>query len=199
MLVDGLSQVALKGVLACRLMSTSPSRAHTELERILDSLRRMLADVRHVASDYRNISFTGEVDSAQAILTAAGIEVRADLRLGALDDRTDTVLATMLREAVTNILRHSTARHCVIEGADGRLTIANDGVDLPSGPPYGPQPAWSGRFGAAPGRRRRSAGGTRRGRVVQGDRSFVTAARLRLPLWHIGCLGVTCRGAECWS
>lgn len=133
-LVDGLSQVALKGVLACRLMSTSPSRAHTELERILDSLRRMLADVRHVASDYRNISFTGEVDSAQAILTAAGIEVRADLRLGALDDRTDTVLATMLREAVTNILRHSTARHCVIEGADGRLTIANDGVDLPSGP-----------------------------------------------------------------
>ncbi|WP_165959470.1 sensor histidine kinase [Nonomuraea longispora] len=133
-LVDGLSQVALKGVLACRLLGTTPSRAHTELERILELLRRMLSDVRHVASDYRNISFIGEVDSARAILAAAGIEVTVDLRLGTLDKKTDAVLATVLREAVTNILRHSTARRCVIEGEDGRLTIRNDGVELPPGP-----------------------------------------------------------------
>ncbi|MFI6901787.1 sensor histidine kinase [Nonomuraea sp. NPDC050394] len=134
-LVDGLSQVALRGVLACRLLNVAPERAPAELEGILELLRRMLADVRNVASDYRNLSFTGELDSSRAILAAAGIEVTIDLRGRTSDQKTDAVLATMLREAVTNILRHSTARHCVITSEQGSLTIRNDGVDPSSGQP----------------------------------------------------------------
>ncbi|MFI6532805.1 sensor histidine kinase [Nonomuraea sp. NPDC050547] len=134
-LVDGLSQVALRGVLACRLLDVAPERAPSELEGILELLRRMLADVRNVASDYRNLSFGGELDSSRAILAAAGIEVTIDLHGRVRDQKADAVLATMLREAVTNILRHSTARHCVITSEQGSLTIRNDGVDPSSGQP----------------------------------------------------------------
>jgi len=51
---------------------------------------------------------------------------------GALDERVDTVMATVLREGVTNVLRHSSARNCSIETSEAggvlRLRIANDGV-----------------------------------------------------------------------
>ena len=54
---------------------------------------------------------------------------------GPLDRETDTALAAVLRESVTNVLRHSRARECAItvvtDGGLVRLTIANDGVPPP--------------------------------------------------------------------
>jgi two-component system, NarL family, sensor histidine kinase DesK len=127
-----LSAITLKAEFTRRLIGTNPGRARDELAEVLDIARQALADVRIVASGYRNISLAKEASSVSALLAAAGIDAQVDINCGMLDESVDTVLATVLREAVTNMLRHSTARHCTIEASITddtiHLHVANDGV-----------------------------------------------------------------------
>jgi two-component system sensor histidine kinase DesK len=127
-----LSAITLKAEFTRRLIGTNPGRARDELAEVLDIARQALADVRIVASGYRNISLAKEASSVTALLAAAGIDAQVDINCGMLEEKVDTVLATVLREAVTNMLRHSTARHCAIEASITddtiHLHVANDGV-----------------------------------------------------------------------
>ena len=81
------------------------------------------------------------------------MNVRADIGAGPRPTAADAVLAPVLREAVTNILRHSAATACVIEAtsADGalRLHVSNDGVPDQTG--AGDHPAWPAADGAGSG------------------------------------------------
>lgn len=127
-----LSAITLKGELIHRLLPMHPARAKSEVEDVLAMSRQSLADVRSVASGYRDMSLQDEISSAQSVLSAADVRVTARVRIGHLDQELDTVFATVLREAVTNVLRHSRATYCEIaaERTAGqmRLTIVNDGV-----------------------------------------------------------------------
>ncbi|MBV9446009.1 MAG: two-component sensor histidine kinase [Streptosporangiaceae bacterium] len=127
-----LSAITLKAEFTRRLVGSNPGRARDELAEVLDIARQALADVRIVASGYRNISLVKEASSVSSLLTAAGIDAQVEINCGMLDERVDTVLATVLREAVTNMLRHSTPRHCEIEagitGDHVYLRVANDGA-----------------------------------------------------------------------
>ncbi|MGP9017713.1 sensor histidine kinase [Streptomyces sp. BR1] len=135
----GLSAITLKSELTLRLVQQRPERAREELGAILQISRQALADVRAVASGYRAMSVNAEAASAEEVLAAAEIDARIDLDLGPVSREAGTVLAVVIREGVTNILRHSKAQHCVIEahcvgagnggeGASVRITVANDGV-----------------------------------------------------------------------
>ena len=127
-----LSAITLKAEFTRRLVGTNPARARDELAEVLDIARQALADVRVVASGYRNISLAKEASSVTSLLAAAGINATVEISCGMLDEKVDTVLATVLREAVTNMLRHSTARHCTVQAsitADSiTLSVSNDGV-----------------------------------------------------------------------
>jgi two-component system sensor histidine kinase DesK len=128
-----LSAISLTGELAYRLIDSQPAAAKRELESVLTLSRQALTDVRAVANSYRHMSLGTESAGAEAILSAADIEVRADV---AIPDRipgpADTALATVMREAVTNVLRHSDASRCEIRGfvtgGEYRLIVANNGV-----------------------------------------------------------------------
>jgi signal transduction histidine kinase len=78
-----------------------------------------------------------EATSVTSLLATASISAQVDVATGALDEQVDTVLATILREAVTNMLTHSAVRHCVIKadvaGDTVRLQVRNDGVTGPGG------------------------------------------------------------------
>jgi two-component system, NarL family, sensor histidine kinase DesK len=128
----GLSAAALKADLVGRLMGRDNAQAAAELgelDRICTAAR---SDIRQVTGEGQRLSLAAELADARHILTSAGIQVQADILAGPLPEAADDVLATVLREAVTNILRHSTAATCTIEGGpcDGglRLRISNDGV-----------------------------------------------------------------------
>jgi two-component system, NarL family, sensor histidine kinase DesK len=127
-----LSAITLKAELTRRLVASNPARARDELAEVLDISRQALADVRLVASGYRNISLAKEASSVTSLLATAGITAQVEIDCGALDERVDTVLATVLREAVTNMLRHSGAQNCNINASQAdniiRLRVANDGV-----------------------------------------------------------------------
>ena len=127
-----LSAITLKSELTHRLVMKHPERAQEELAEVLDISRGALADVRSVASGYRELSLDKESESARSVLLAADVDVRMHLDYGELPMRVRTVLATVLREGITNVLRHSKAEHCEItvrqEGNNVRIDIVNDGV-----------------------------------------------------------------------
>ncbi|HET9167933.1 MAG TPA: histidine kinase [Actinospica sp.] len=131
-----LSSITLKSELTYRLVQKQPERAQAELAEILEISRQALADVREVSSSYRQMSLAAEAASARGILEAAEIDTEVAISCGPLPPALDTVLATTLREGVTNMLRHSKVQRCIITATetDGRilLELANDGVADPS-------------------------------------------------------------------
>jgi signal transduction histidine kinase len=90
--------------------------------------------VQLVASGYPELSLQEELRKAAALLTAAHITVDTDIQLeaGELANRVSTLLATVLREGITNVLQHSTAKHCAITMVQREqrivLEIVNDGA-----------------------------------------------------------------------
>nr|WP_237499941.1 histidine kinase [Streptomyces sp. SID8379] len=135
-----LSAISLKSELTRRLIGHDAERAAAELTDIVDISRQALTDVREVASQYRDLSLDAETRSARSVLAAAGIEVTMAVVHGSLPDRVGTVLATVLREGVTNVLGHSKAEHCSItirqEAGAVSITIVNDGIQPePAGVP----------------------------------------------------------------
>jgi len=124
-----LAAILLKCELARRL---DADRARKELDDVLTMTNRAMEDLRTVSGERGRLSVTAEAESARSLLTAAGIAVELDLDHDILGKDVDTTLGVVLREAVTNILRHSTARRCTIRTSarDGtvRLSVRNDGV-----------------------------------------------------------------------
>ncbi|MET8974900.1 histidine kinase [Streptomyces sp. NPDC004539] len=127
-----LSAITLKCELIHRLVLAHPGRALDEVESVLAVSRQAVADARLVASGYREMSLAAEAESAVEVMAAADIRTTMDIACGRLHPAVDTVLATTLREGVTNILRHSKAQTCDIravrEGETVRLVLVNDGV-----------------------------------------------------------------------
>ncbi|MER6024986.1 histidine kinase [Streptomyces sp. NPDC001851] len=128
-----LSTITLKGELVSRLIPTRPEVAAEETTSLLLVARQALADVRLVSRGYRDMSLREEAESAARVLMSADVRTEVDVQVGRLHPVVDTVLATALREGVTNILRHSKAEVCTIRATSGTetvlLTLVNDGVE----------------------------------------------------------------------
>ncbi|MFG1950390.1 sensor histidine kinase [Micromonospora sp. NPDC048830] len=127
-----LSLIVLKSELAYRLVPARDDRAREEIREVVRTSRRALTEVRAVASGSLTMSLPAETRSAAGMLSQVGIDTTVKAEVDQLPASVDVVLATVLREGVTNLLRHSQARHCRIEivraGASVRLTIFNDGA-----------------------------------------------------------------------
>ncbi|MFF1698376.1 sensor histidine kinase [Streptomyces sp. NPDC058257] len=128
-----LSAITLKSELIHRLIPQHPQRAREEVQDVLSVARDALADVRRVARGFQDMSLEQEISSARSVLNAADIGTNVRVSLGSVGTQTSSVLAAVLREAVTNVLRHSKADNCSIEAVqlDGsvQLLVANDGAD----------------------------------------------------------------------
>jgi two-component system sensor histidine kinase DesK len=135
-----LSVIVLKSELAFRLLDKDRARAQRELNEGVEAARQVLADIETVAAGYRDLTLEDEVESARAALATAGFAVDGLVEAPQLTAEQNSVLATVLREGVTNILRHSDGRRCTLDaGAGGGkvlLRLRNDGVrtgDVPPG------------------------------------------------------------------
>lgn len=133
----GLSSITLKSELTYRLVGLHDDRARKELREVLEIARQALSDVRSVASGYRDLSLPEELASVERVLYVAEVKPSVTAGAGRLHHHTETVLATVLREGVTNLLRHSKARECRIslteEAGHVELKLSNDGVEPKSG------------------------------------------------------------------
>ena len=128
----GLSAIALKTDLIARLIGRDDARAAAEITETGRICAHARADIRLVTDASRHLPLDAELAAAQEILASAGVAVHAELAAGPRLAAADTLLAPVLREAVTNILRHSAAASCTIEvtATSGalRLRVGNDGA-----------------------------------------------------------------------
>jgi len=130
----GLSALALKCDLASRLIGRDDARAHRELQTLVRLATAARADLRAVTSGDHALTLNAELVAARDVLASGGVQVdvHAELPDGRLPEPIDTVLATVLREAVTNVLRHAAATRCHIDlsldGGTVGLRVGNDGV-----------------------------------------------------------------------
>jgi two-component system, NarL family, sensor histidine kinase DesK len=135
LLGHSLSVIALKSELASKLVEREPTRVAAELDDIQSVSRTALAEVRQAVQGYRRLALSDALESAQAALSAGGIECElADVDV-TLPADVDAVLAWAVREGTTNVIRHSGASHCLIridaDGDQAAVVIEDDGSASP--------------------------------------------------------------------
>jgi two-component system sensor histidine kinase DesK len=127
-----LSIIVLKSELAAKVAERDLERAVREIRDVERISRNALAEVRHAVYGYRGEHLDDELGTARTALEAAGVAFDADMRAIALETDQERTLALGLREAVTNVIRHSRARRCRVtlreDVREIRLTIEDDGV-----------------------------------------------------------------------
>jgi two-component system sensor histidine kinase DesK len=114
LLGHSLSTIALKSELAHKLIASDPLRARAELEDVQEVTRQALSEVRAAVQGYRRMALSDALGGARAAFSAAGIDCQVDAPATALPGEVEDVLAWGLREATTNVVRHSGARSVVI-------------------------------------------------------------------------------------
>jgi two-component system, NarL family, sensor histidine kinase DesK len=140
---QSLSMITLKSELAARLLGRLPGsaerdRVQDEIDQVAAVSRQTLRDIREAISGYRRPTLAVEVITARTALASAGIAARdeADLMVlsGTFDPAAEAALAWCLREAVTNVVRHSGASNCWISltsrSGTMSLTVRDDGKGL---------------------------------------------------------------------
>lgn len=119
------------------MLPDRPDKAAQQVADIEQVSRQALVDVREAVTGYRRPRLNAECAGARVALTAAGVtaELPAEPGLDGVPEESESALAWALREAVTNVVRHSGARRCTVElvrrqTLDGpvlELTVEDDG------------------------------------------------------------------------
>lgn len=126
-----LTVVSIKADLAARLLDHAPDRARDEIEAIQNIARGALGEIRQAVAGLRDVSLAAEISRARRALESANIELELDARAEAKDSECEHAVAMVMREAVTNVVRHSNARTCrIVTDRDDEafvLTVEDDG------------------------------------------------------------------------
>lgn len=123
-----LTVVAVKAELAQRLLDVDLERARAELRDLESLARDALTDVRATAMGMRGISLPGEIAAAREALAAANVEAELPGAADEVPSRNRELFAWTIREAVTNIVRHSGARHARVAISPSAVEICDDGA-----------------------------------------------------------------------
>ena len=125
-----LTLIVLKTELASKLADRDPARAVREIRDVEQISRTALADVRNAISGYR-ATWADEVAHARSMLEAAGIRGEFTGQPAALARGIEETLALVVREAITNVVRHARATVCQVRwehrGEYCRLDVIDDG------------------------------------------------------------------------
>jgi len=133
-----LSLIGLKSDLASRLLRTNPDKALAELNDIHQTARVALQEVRELVTEMRGMKLEDEIITIEKMLQAAGIEFRleGEPKLKETSLLAENVACMCLKEAVTNVVKHSGATSCTIsiEETNTGLTlrIKDDGSGMPN-------------------------------------------------------------------
>ena len=129
-----LTVIALKSELAGKLLERDPGRAHAELREITHLARESIEEVRQTVAGLKVQSLSEEITAASQALESAGIDLRREgsawSDLDSIPAANQAVFAWVIREATTNIIRHTAARRATIKLDRSSLTITDNGVGI---------------------------------------------------------------------
>jgi two-component system sensor histidine kinase DesK len=126
-----LTVVAVKSELAGRLVELDPTKAIAEIGDIETLARTALTDLRAAVSSYRDMNLDSEIAAARTALQAAGIQSHLPTDGSAVDAGLRPLFGWVLREGVTNVIRHSQANECWVELHPHSVTVRDDGHGVP--------------------------------------------------------------------
>ncbi|MCQ9134642.1 sensor histidine kinase, partial [Streptomyces hilarionis] len=126
-----LSVIVVKSEAARRLAPRDMDAALAQVTDIEAVGRQALTEIREAVTGYREGSLAAELDRARSALTAAGVEPSVTRSGPPPDPQSSALLSWVVREAVTNVVRHSGATRCRIAVTAAperiRLTVTDDG------------------------------------------------------------------------
>ncbi|MEU6411142.1 sensor histidine kinase [Microbispora sp. NPDC046933] len=154
LLGHSLSLIVLKSELARRLGEQGSPKAAGEVADIESVARQALAQVREAVSGYRRRRLSEEIDGARSALAAADVVLGVRTRGTPLPEDLDGLFAWAVREATTNVVRHSGATRCEIDLSYGEEGAVLEIADNGGGGAYAPGNGLTGL-----GERVRAAGG----------------------------------------
>ncbi|HDR3493143.1 histidine kinase [Bacillus wiedmannii] len=131
-----LSLITLKSQLVEKLIVKNPERASVEAKEITQTSRTALKQLRELISDMRMITVEEELEQIKAILQAATIEleIKQETSASSLSPIEQNILGMCLREAVTNVVKHSKATRCTVSVLESQgeliLTVEDNGIGL---------------------------------------------------------------------
>ncbi|PFO80336.1 MULTISPECIES: sensor histidine kinase [Bacillus cereus group] len=131
-----LSLITLKSQLVEKLIVKNPERASVEAKEITQTSRTALKQLRELISDMRMITVEEELEQIKAILHAATISLEVDQQanFSSLSPLAQNILGMCLREAVTNVVKHSKATTCTVSLFETQgeliLQVKDNGVGL---------------------------------------------------------------------
>ena len=122
-----LTVVAVKAELAGRLIHTDPDRAEAEIADVQRLSRQALAEVRTAVAGVRDVTLASELANARSALSAAGIDADLPTAIDEVPPAHRELFGWVIREGVTNVVRHSGASHCRVRVAPSEVEVVDDG------------------------------------------------------------------------
>lgn len=122
-----LTVIATKTELAERLLDVDLDRARDELAQVHTLTREAIAEVRTTVGGLRAKNLGEELHSAQVALDSAGVRAHLPNNAETVDPRNRVLFAWIVREAITNIVRHAGASRVQVDLSEHELTVADDG------------------------------------------------------------------------
>jgi two-component system sensor histidine kinase DesK len=127
-----LTVITVKAELAQKLLDVDLERARAEIADLERLSRDALHDVRRAVEGYRDITLPGELVRARVGLRAAEIEAELPNSTDDVPSELRELFAWTVREGVTNVIRHSGAKHCWVTLTPTSAEVRDDGCAKPS-------------------------------------------------------------------
>jgi two-component system, NarL family, sensor histidine kinase DesK len=128
LLGHSLTTITVKAGLARRLGAVDAARANQEIAEVEALARQSLADMRAAVSNYRDVTLTGELAAGRELLRAAGIVADLPSAADVVEPANQELFGWVIREGLTNIVRHAHASSCTVRLSASSVEILDDGV-----------------------------------------------------------------------
>lgn len=133
LLGHSLSMIVLKAQLAGKLLGKDAEAARREIRELEQEARNALMETRQAIRDWRQASFQDQLAQSKEMLARAGLGMEAHILAEVGPSQLEAALSLILREAVTNIVRHARASNCSVvlsRNEELVLEIADDGIGI---------------------------------------------------------------------
>ncbi|MFJ2864265.1 sensor histidine kinase [Kitasatospora sp. NPDC087314] len=128
LLGHSLTAITVKSRLAQRLAGKDPDQSLAEMAAVESLSRQALADVRAAVTGYRDVTLAGELARGRELLRAAGVVADLPTSTDPLATRDGELFGWVVREGLTNVVRHARAGRCTVTVTGSSVEIRDDGV-----------------------------------------------------------------------
>jgi two-component system sensor histidine kinase DesK len=128
LLGHSLTTITVKAGLAWRLGQADHERAVREMAEVESLARRTLADVRAAVANYRDVTLAGELATGRELLRAANVSADLPRAVDVVDPAHQELFGWVVREGLTNVVRHAHAGSCSVRLASSWVEIVDDGM-----------------------------------------------------------------------